>query len=257
MYREWKSFTDINQYNGRRINFKTYEKIIKKNIENAKHIFHHNVFKSCKTDMKKIWGIINETLNRNTNKNDLPTEFLVNDHCISNSKIIADSFNTYFMNIGSNLSSTLNLRDHSLSFNNYLTSRTESRFNYSTISVEKVLSIINNLGNKNSSGYDDISNKLLKSIKEEVCTPLTVIINKSVLNGIFPSALKIAIVKPLFKKGENNCFNNYISISFLPTISIFFECAIYFQLYNYFNKLIYWKNNSMVLGLNILQSWQQ
>ena len=135
---------------------------------------------------------------------------MVNDHCISNPKIIADSFNTYFVNIGSNLSSKLNLRDHSLSFNNYLTSRTESRFKFLTISVEEVLSIINNLENKNTSGYDDISNKLLKSIKEEVlCTPLTVIINTSLLNGIFPDALKMEIVKPLFKKDEKNCFNNY------------------------------------------------
>ena len=142
------------------------KKIIKKNIGNAKHIFYHNVFKSYKTYMKKTWSMINETLNRKKNKNDLPTEFLVNDHCISNPKIIADSFNTYFVNIGSNLSSKIYLRDHSLSFNNYLTSRTESRFNFSTISVEEVLSIINNnLDNKNSSGYDDISNKLLKSIK--------------------------------------------------------------------------------------------
>ena len=140
--------------------------------------------------------MINETFNRNKNKNDLSTEFLVNDHCISNPKIIADSFNTYFVNIGSNLSSKLNLRDHPLSFNNYLTSRAESRFNFSTMSVEEVISIINNLENKNSSGYDDISNKLLKSIEEEVCTPLTVIINKSLLNGIFLDALKIAIVKP-------------------------------------------------------------
>ena len=85
--------------------------------------------------------------------------------------------------------------------------------------MEQVLSIINNLDNKNSSGYDDISNKLLKSIKEEVCTPLTVIINQSLLNGIFPDALKIAIVKPLYKKGEKNWFNNYRPISLLPTIS--------------------------------------
>ena len=33
-----------------------------------------------------------------------------------------------------------------------------------TISVEEVLSIIHNLENKNSSGYDDISNKYIKSI---------------------------------------------------------------------------------------------
>ena len=146
---------------------------------------------------------------------------MVNDHCISNPKIIADSFNTYFVNIESNRSSKVNLRDHSLSFNNYLTSRRESRFNFSTISVEEVLSVINNLENKNSSGYDDISNKLLKSIKVEVCTPLTVILNQSLLNGIFPDALKIVIVKPLFKKGEKNSFNNYRPISLLPTIFSF------------------------------------
>ena len=85
--------------------------------------------------------------------------------------------------------------------------------------MEEVLSIINYLENKNSSGNYDISNKLLKSIKEEVCTPFTVIINISLLNGIFPDALKIAIVKPLFKKGEMNCFNNYRPISLPPTIS--------------------------------------
>ena len=95
--------------------------------------------------------MINETLNRNKNKNDLPTEFLVNDHCISNTQIIADNFNTYFVNIGSNLLSKLNLRDNLLSLNNYLTSCTELRFNFLTISVEEVLSIINNLENKNSS----------------------------------------------------------------------------------------------------------
>ena len=60
--------------------------------------------------------------------------------------------------------------------------------------------------------------------------------NKSRLNGIFPDVLKIAIVKPLFKKGEKNCFNNYRPISLLPTISTHFERAIYFQQYNYFNK---------------------
>ena len=99
MYREWKSSTDFNQYNGRRINFKTYEQIFKKNIEHPNHNIFHSVFRSYKPDMKKNRSIINETLNRNINKNDLPTEFLLNDYCISNPKIIADRFNTPFVNI--------------------------------------------------------------------------------------------------------------------------------------------------------------
>ena len=72
---------------------------------------------------------------------------------------------------------------------------------------------------KNSSGNDEISNKLLKSIKCEISKPLTIIINQSLERGIFPDALKVAKVKPLFKKGDNCCLNNYRPISLLPTIS--------------------------------------
>ena len=56
----------------------------------------------------------------------------------------------------------------------------------------------NNQENTNNYGYDDISNKQLKSIKWEVYTHLTVIINESLLSDIFPDALNIAIVKRLF-----------------------------------------------------------
>ena len=88
---------------------------------------------------------------------------------------------------------------------------------------------------KNSSGNDEISNRLLKSIKSEISKPLTIIINQSLETGIFPDALKVAKVKPLFKKGDNCCLNNYRPISLLPTISKIFERVMYTQLYSYFN----------------------
>ena len=109
--------------------------------------------------------------------------------------------------------------------------------------MEEVLSIINNLEHKNSSGYDDISNKLLKSIKEKVCTPLTVIINQFHLNGIFPEALKIAIVKPI----------SHFYLQYQKKFNVIFISSYTITLI----KIIYSQNNSMVLGLNILQSWQQ
>ena len=48
--------------------------------------------------------------------------------------------------------------------------------------------------------------------------------------------LKIAKVKPLFKRGDTCQLNNYRSISLLPTISKIFERIIYSQLYAYFSK---------------------
>ena len=48
--------------------------------------------------------------------------------------------------------------------------------------------------------------------------------------------LKIATVKPLFKRGDVSQLNKYRPISVLPTISKVFEIIIYFQLYAYFNE---------------------
>ena len=48
--------------------------------------------------------------------------------------------------------------------------------------------------------------------------------------------LKIAKVKPLFKRGDACQLNNYRPISLLPTISKVFERDIYFQLYTYFSE---------------------
>ena len=42
-----------------------------------------------------------------------------------------------------------------------------------------ILQTINQLKNKNSSGYDNISSKVLKQVKHIISKPLTLIINRS------------------------------------------------------------------------------
>ena len=65
-----------------------------------------------------------------------------------------------------------------LKFNDYLNNPTDHRFTFQQVSTKEVLSIINEIKNKNHSGKDEISNKLLKSIKYEMLEPLTVVINQ-------------------------------------------------------------------------------
>ena len=88
-----------------------------------------------------------------------------------------------------------------------------------------------------SSRKDGISNKLLKSIKSEISEAIAIIINQSILAGIFPAQLKLTKVKPLYKKGNKWCLNNYRPILLLPTISKIFERVMYKQLYQYFNEI--------------------
>ena len=67
------------------------------------------------------------------------------------------------------------------------------------------------------------------------------IINQSLLTGIFSEKLKIAKVMPLYKKGDRLIVGNYRPISLLPAISKLFEKVVYQQLYHYFtaNNLFY------------------
>ena len=62
------------------------------------------------------------------------------------------------------------------------------------------------------------------------------VINQTLLTGIFPNKLKIAKVIPLFKKGDKSIIENYRPISILPSISKVFEKIIFNQLYDHFQK---------------------
>jgi hypothetical protein len=83
--------------------------------------------------------------------------------------------------------------------------------------------------------------KLLKKVAVSLSVPLAIIINQSLNTGIFPEALKIAKILPLYKKENKSLFDNYRPISLLPCVSKVFERVAYNQLYNYFdtNRLFY------------------
>ena len=59
-------------------------------------------------------------------------------------------------------------------------------------------SIIKNMKSKSSTGYDNISNKLIKSAKDFVIKLLTLFMNQIIHTGEFRKQLKIAKVKHLY-----------------------------------------------------------
>ena len=122
------------------------------------------------------------------------------------------------------------------SFRSFLTKRVNCKFTFKNVDHDTVDSIINELSPKSSYGFDGISTKLLKHIKNALLIPITSIINQMLNTGIFPDKLKIAKVTPVYKKDNENQFTNYRPISMLPSISKIFEKVIFKQLYNYFQS---------------------
>ena len=237
MYVDWKTTPIAHpDYEKVKFNFKGYEKIILKGIERAKRDYFDRVFLAYKCDMKRTWQVISETLNRNKREHDMPSLFTHEGRDLVDSTEIANAFNTYFANIGKNLSSQIDQNNVIADYKQYLTSPTRETLKFECITKDYTIKAIDNLENKNSSGHDGISNTLLKTIKNDISQSLTIIINQMLTTGIFPDAFKLSKVIPLFKKGDSSLLVNYRPISLLPTISKVFERVIHDQMYEYFNQ---------------------
>ena len=77
---------------------------------------------------------------------------------------------------------------------------------------------------------------MVKSLKNEMYMPLTLIINQMLQTGIhvYPNTFKITKVIPIFKKDDPSLLTNYRPISLRPTLSKIFECVVFTQLFSFF-----------------------
>ena len=121
---------------------------------------------------------------------------------------IANEFNKYFISIGHTLSEQIQ-SVHSCE--EYLGHTADSVFKFSEVNEDK----------------------LIKHARAILVKLLTLLTNQIIHTGLFPRQLKIARVKPLFKKGDQSNFSNYRPISLLPSISKIFEQVIAAQLIDY------------------------
>ena len=193
------------------------------------------MFKRYITNMKNTWTTINEILSKSNNKKEFPSYFTMKDNTNSDKQDIANQFNTFFANIGPDLSKKIP-KHQDKSMESYLKENILCSFNFELIEQDTVKKIIKRLNAKHSSGHDNVSTILLKEISPIISSPLNLILNQSLTTGIFPDKLKIAKIIPLFKKDDPHYFDNYRPISLLPAISKVFEKAVFIQLYDYINE---------------------
>ena len=165
---------------------------------------------------------------------------MLNNCEITSTAEIAENFNKFFASAGLQQQSSLK-RTPPSSFQKYLNKNILTSMHFDLINEEQLQCHFNSLKSKSSSGHDGLSMRLVKDISPALLQPLCIIINQSLLTGIFPERLKIAKIYPLFKKGDSQLLNNYRPISILPVISKIFEKVVFKQLSKYFteNKLLF------------------
>jgi hypothetical protein len=185
--------------------------------------------------MKSTWKIINEE--KGKTKNSIDIQFLVVDNnIIINQNKIANIFNNYFLLIADsiNLGNNKHINTSMTNPINYLANsfrRPFAKISWQYASTYEIEKVINSLKTKNTCGYDEISNRIIKLTAPYIISPLTYICNAVLSTGVSPDRLKYAIVKPIFRKGNKQEISNYRPISLLTSSSKIIEKLIYARLH--------------------------
>ena len=210
------------------------------NIRKTKSEYFVNKIRDCANvkDPKKSWSLINSLLGKNSKSNQI-NELKLNNNTITDSTLIAESLNNYFINIGPQLASEISFYeepDNDLNNENVSGARLSQNtsFHLSQIEIHNVYSILNNLkANKSNklTGLDKIPAKILKLSAEIIAPSLTYIFNLSLASGIYINEWKRARVTPIYKSEDKTKCENYRPISILPVIIKVLEKEIFRQLW--------------------------
>ena len=178
-----------------------------------KNFFDQNINNS-----KKIWqGINNIIHNAKSNKNN-NISIKINNETIIDQTVVASAFNDFFSSIAQNLQDKI---PHFGNFEDYVTGLTSSSsFFFNAVTQSEMLKVITSLNHSKSTGEYSIPRQIFDCIPNELASILSWLINSTFETGIFPEALKIVKVIPIYKnKGSNLETNNYIETNFLT-----FQC---------------------------------
>ena len=120
--------------------------------------------------------------------------------------------------------------------NKYHVNPKNCQFKFKETSARDMYESLKSLKRKKSSGYDEIPTSLIIDGAGVLCEPLSLLINCSLRNSIFPTAEKCAKISPVYKSEERSAMDNYRPISVLPVLSKVMERVVYRQVYEYLCK---------------------
>ena len=172
--------------------------------------------------MKNTWKLLNEVMNRKMKQRNFISHFNYNDNEIYDKQEIANGFNDFFVNIGPELANKIVIPENN-DVLQYMNDRNVNSMFLYNVNKKEMLDVIKSFANKTSTDYNGMNMFILKKITNCIVDPFLHICNISFSKGVFPDALKIARVIPLFKSGDKHVFTNYRPVPLLPQFSKILE----------------------------------
>ena len=129
--------------------------------------FYQYQITNNKNNLKKVWAIIKNVINKNKSKKK-SDQFILNNKKITDPNEIANGFNDYFVNIGPTLASKI--KSEGLSHRSFLHNDLYESFFLEPTNEVEIVNIINHL-KEGAPGRDEIVSRNLKCISDSIAYP--------------------------------------------------------------------------------------
>ena len=139
-------------------------KILKQSIRLAKKMYYVSRFEYIVDDARKMWENIRMFLHNTKKSAQSPLHFFVDNKIESDGLKIANEFDKYFTNIGTDLANNIPNTDENYFRRHLLCMHCESPCSFNYTSSGDASKLISKLEIKNSAGHDRMSTKLLRKI---------------------------------------------------------------------------------------------
>ena len=220
---------DMNHINA----YKSYKNKLTNTIRLSKNKYYSDMFSSIQGDMKKTWRNINDILGRKK-CHVMPNDMYLENMKITSKQDIVNQFNSYFINVGNNLSKSIS--QSSFSFKQFVSCQDPQSFFIKPTSVHEVLKLSSCIKSSKADGPDGISPRVVKECINYIVNPLCDIFNLSLCTGVVPVQLKTAKIVPLFKKDNPEYISNYRPVALLSIFAKLLERLMYNRLYDFLTK---------------------
>ena len=187
--------------------YSKFKNILQAVTRKSKEMTYGEAYENNYNDAKKIWELTNKLLNRKQREKNSKLEIMENGKLMQDPKEVANILNEHFVNMGKKIADSFGKNEN---YMKHMGKRMTISFELTPITTSTTVGIIKKMKSKSSSGFDKISNKLIKAVKEVISQPLTDIINSSIVQGKVPEQWKLAKVIALHKGGEKVDKNNWI-----------------------------------------------
>lgn len=216
-------------------NYKTYCKILNNVITQAKRNYNAEQVNKNSSDSRKLWQFINNKLGRKSKTDNDIKKLIYKDKEVTDTKDVADVFVDFFSNIGMKLAKEINVDKISEGRASNLVDNNCKSIFFKPIDSNEIFKTIKNLKDK-AGGLDKINSKVLKILAHYISKPLEHIFNICLAEGIWPRALKSAVIVPIYKNGDYCEPSNYRPISLISNLAKVLEKLIHTRLTNFITE---------------------